>query len=171
MSHHFIEFILLSLFVGFMIRHVYNLINTEFTVALLKPGFVQNELAIHALIKPYGLRIREHHLLHFTPEFASEFYEEHQGKSFYDDLLAYMTSDSVLYLKLEGKDAIRKWRQILGDTDPAVAEEGTVRSLFGEDKTKNAGHGSDSPASATRELFLLRKYMNRKKNSFLYNVQ
>ena len=83
---------------------------------------------------------------------CATFYAEHQGKPFYDGLVEFMTSGPVLLLVFSGEDAIARAREIMGATNPAEAAPGTIRAEFADSMTENAVHGSDSPASAEREI-------------------
>ena len=87
-----------------------------------------------------------------TPEQAKENYAEHEGKPFYPALIEFITSGPVVKMVITGENAVARCREIMGATDPAKAEPGTIRADFGETITKNAIHGSDSPASAEREI-------------------
>lgn len=87
-----------------------------------------------------------------TVEEAREFYSVHKGKPFYDALVEFMTSGPVVGILLEGENAIRKLREVVGATDPAKAEPGTIRAKFGTDVQRNAVHASDSPESAEYEI-------------------
>ena len=91
-------------------------------------------------------------MLHMDRQQASGFYAEHEGKPFFDSLLAYMTSGPVVVQVLEGEDAIAANRVLMGATNPAEAESGTIREEFGESLESNAVHGSDSSTSAAREI-------------------
>lgn len=86
---------------------------------------------------------------------AQHFYAEHDGKPFFDDLIAYITSGNVIALWLEGEDAVKRLRQLVGATNPEDAVPGTVRYMFGSSLQENAVHASDSPESAERELGIL----------------
>ena len=87
-----------------------------------------------------------------TSEQAAGFYAEHQGKPFYDGLVGFMTSGPVMVQVLEGEDAIRRHREIMGATNPKEALAGTLRACYAESIDRNAVHGSDAPASAAREI-------------------
>lgn len=88
----------------------------------------------------------------FGREQAARFYEVHEGKPFYDQLLRYITSGPVVAAELEAEDAVARLRALIGDTDPAKAGPGTIRCMYGRDITHNAVHGSDSPENAQKEL-------------------
>ncbi|HJO88971.1 MAG TPA: nucleoside-diphosphate kinase, partial [Alphaproteobacteria bacterium] len=90
--------------------------------------------------------------IRLTLEMAEKFYEVHRGRSFFDDLCAFMTSGPVVVQVLEGEDAIARNREIMGATNPANAEEKTIRMDFGESVEANSVHGSDSLETAAREI-------------------
>ena len=94
-------------------------------------------------------------LRRLTPDVARRFYAEHEGKGFFEDLVAYMTSGPVVCVQLAGDDAQARLRKLVGATDPAKAEVGTVRYQFGTSLQENAVHASDSPASAEREIGII----------------
>jgi nucleoside-diphosphate kinase len=124
------------------------------TLFIVKPDAVSRSKigGILAHVENEGFRITEARLHRLTREEAQEFYGEHQGKPFFNDLVGYMTSGQVMLTCLEREDAIVKLREVVGATDPALADEGTIRKLFGKSKQENSVHASDSPASAEREV-------------------
>lgn len=126
----------------------------EQTLSIVKPDAVASGHIgdILEYLEHDGLKITAAKLIRLTPKQAEEFYAEHKGRPFYKDLITYMTSGPVLVQVLEGEDAIARNRQIMGPTDPAKAQEGTIRHDFGRDIQHNAVHGSDSPKSAKREI-------------------
>ncbi len=126
----------------------------ERTLAILKPNAVKagHMGLIIGEIEREGLAVRGMRLARLTPELCREFYQEHVAKSFYPQLESFMVEGPVVLMCLEGEDAIDRWRDMMGATNPAKAAPGTLRARFGQDHTRNATHGSDSPASATREL-------------------
>ena len=128
--------------------------SNERTFAIIKPNAVLDGRVGQILseIERAALTLRGMRLARLTPEICKEFYQEHVGKAFYPTLEAFMVEGPVVLLCLEGENAIVRWRDIMGATDPAKAAEGTLRARFGESITRNATHGSDSPASAQREL-------------------
>lgn len=131
----------------------------EQTLSIIKPDAVASG-HIGEILEYFehdGLRIVGAKLIRLTPEQAREFYAEHKARPFYNDLIAYMTSGPVLVQVLEGEDAVARNRQIMGPTNPANAQEGTIRHDFGTDIQHNAVHGSDSPASAKREIMFFFK--------------
>ncbi len=128
----------------------------ERTFSIIKPDATRRNLtgAINAVIEKAGLRIVGQKRVRWTRAQAEEFYAEHKGRPFYDDLCTFMTSAPIVLQVLEGEDAIKKYREVMGATDPKEAAEGTVRKLFAVSKGENSTHGSDSPASAAREIAL-----------------
>ena len=126
----------------------------ERTFAIIKPDAVSagHVGAIIEMIEAAGLRIRAMRMHQLTRHEAEGYYEEHRGKGFFDELIEFMTSAPVVMMCLEGESAILKWRMLMGDTNPGKAAEGSIRRKFGSTIGRNATHGSDSPASAAREL-------------------
>jgi nucleoside-diphosphate kinase len=127
---------------------------TERTLSILKPDATRRNLTgkINACFEAAGLKIVAQKRLRLTKERAEEFYGEHRARGFFNDLVAFMTSGPVVVQVLEGEDAIAKNREIMGATDPAKAAEGTIRKLYAESIEANSVHGSDSAASAAREI-------------------
>lgn len=128
----------------------------ETTFAFIKPDAVKAKNAgmIISVIELNKFNIVSMQKMDLTKKQAESFYAEHKAKSFFNDLVTYMTSGPVIALALRKKDAINEWRQLMGTTDPEKAAVGTMRRMFGTDKTYNAVHGSDSSESALRELAL-----------------
>lgn len=126
----------------------------ERTFSILKPDATRRNLtgAVNAVIEKAGLRIVAQKRVRWTKEQAGEFYAEHKERPFYGELVAFMTSEPIVLQVLEGESAIAKYRDVMGATDPAQAAEGTIRKLFAVSKGENSVHGSDSAASATREI-------------------
>ena len=126
----------------------------ERTFAIIKPDAVAagNIGAIVSMIEGAGLKLRALRMQQLTRREAEGYYEEHRGKGFFEELIAFMTEAPVVMMSLEGDGAILKWRDLMGATNPANAAEGTVRKRFGASMGRNATHGSDSPASAAREI-------------------
>ncbi|HSH45001.1 MAG TPA: nucleoside-diphosphate kinase [Longimicrobiales bacterium] len=124
------------------------------TLAIIKPDAVERNLTgrILAHLEEAGFRIRAVRSLRLTEAQARSFYEVHRERPFYDDLVAFMTSGPVFPVLLEREDAIATLRQTIGATDPAEAEEGTVRALWAESKERNSIHASDAPETAAREI-------------------
>lgn len=128
----------------------------ERTFSIIKPDATRRNLtgAINAVIEKSGLRIVAQKRVRWTRTQAEKFYEEHKGRPFYDELCIFMTSAPVVVQVLEGEDAIKRYRDTMGATDPNEAADGTIRKMFAVSKGENSTHGSDSPASATREIAL-----------------
>jgi nucleoside-diphosphate kinase len=126
----------------------------ERTLLIIKPDAVERKLVgkILTQVETSGLQLRRLEMIRLTPERARSFYAEHEGKPFLGDLVAYMTSGPCIPVLLEGDGAVPKLRRIMGATNPQNAEPGTLRKLFGIDIQTNSVHGSDSPASAAREI-------------------
>ena len=126
----------------------------EQTLSIIKPDAAQKQLigAILTRFEAAGLRIVAMKMMRLSKEQAQGFYAEHKGKPFFDALVAFMTSGPVVIQVLEGEDAINLNRRLMGDTDPRKAEPGTLRADFADSIDANAVHGSDSPASAAREI-------------------
>jgi len=126
----------------------------ENTLIILKPNSVRKNV-IGAILKKFedaGLSIIGSRMERLTAETCGVFYAEHQGKPFYDGLVEFMTSGPVLLLVVSGDHAITAARAIMGATDPSKADPGTIRAEFADSMTENAVHGSDSQASAEREI-------------------
>lgn len=126
----------------------------ERTFAIIKPNAIRNGHAgeILGAIEHAGFTLRGMRLARLTQDVVKGFYAEHIHKGFYPELEAFMTEGPVLLLVLESENAIQRWREIMGATDPAKAAIGTLRRQFGEDVGRNAVHGSDAPATAEREI-------------------
>jgi len=126
----------------------------ERTFAIVKPDAVKDGHIgeILAAIEQSGLRIVGLKLTRLTPALCQGFYHEHVGKGFYPELEAFMTEGPVTLMVLEGENAILRWRDLMGATNPAQAAEGTLRKRFGASIGRNATHGSDKPESATFEV-------------------
>jgi nucleoside-diphosphate kinase len=126
----------------------------ERTLSIVKPDAVARNLIgeIYSRFEKGGLAIVAARMVRLSAEDARGFYAEHEGKPFFDDLVAYMTSGPVMIQVLEGEDAIRRNRDLMGATNPAEAAAGTIRADFAESLEANAVHGSDSAASAEREI-------------------
>jgi nucleoside-diphosphate kinase len=126
----------------------------ERTLSIIKPDAVDKNVIgqIVARFEAAGLKIVALRMEHLTEEKAKGFYAEHDGKGFFADLVAFMTSGPVVVQVLEGEDAIALNRQLMGATNPQEADAGTIRADFATTIDANAVHGSDSPASAAREV-------------------
>ncbi|MBV7299071.1 nucleoside-diphosphate kinase [Enterovibrio paralichthyis] len=126
----------------------------ERTFSIVKPDAVERNLigAIYQRIEAAGLRIVAAKMLQLTKEQAQGFYAEHEGKPFYEDLVAFMTSGPVTVQVLEGENAIVRYRELMGKTNPEEAACGTLRADYAVSMRFNSVHGSDSPVSAEREI-------------------
>ena len=126
----------------------------ETTFAIIKPDAVEQgkAAAILAHIAGAGFNVRAIKRMHLSRAQAEGFYAEHSARGFFGELTTFMSRGPVYILALEADGAIAKWREVMGATDPAQAADGTIRKLFGASKGENATHGSDSTASAAREI-------------------
>ncbi len=126
----------------------------ERTFSIVKPDAVAgNHIgAIYNRFEQAGLKIVAAKMLHLSKQQAQGFYEVHKERPFYNDLVAFMTSGAVMVQVLEGEDAIAKNRQIMGATNPADADEGTIRADFAANVEENSVHGSDAPETAATEI-------------------
>ena len=129
----------------------------EKTLGLIKPDAVSRGIIgeILAVIESEQFEIVGLRMIRLTRLEAEEFYSEHKDKPFFDDLVRYMTSGAVVAYVLERKNAIALYRELIGDTNPINAKEGTLRKLFAVSKNENSVHGSDSLESANREISLI----------------
>ena len=127
---------------------------TERTLSIIKPDAVSKNVIgkIYDRFETAGLRIVAAKRLQLNDESAGGFYAEHKGKGFYEDLIKFMTSGPVMVQVLEGKNAIGLNRELMGATNPNEAAPGSIRADFANSIDANAVHGSDSPASAEREI-------------------
>ncbi|MBN9565881.1 MAG: nucleoside-diphosphate kinase [Alphaproteobacteria bacterium] len=126
----------------------------EQTLSIIKPDATRRNLTgkINALFEDAGLKIVAQRRIRLTKEMAEKFYEVHAERSFFDDLCNFMISGPVVVQVLEGENAVAQNRQIMGATNPANADAGTVRKLFGESIECNSVHGSDSLENAKTEI-------------------
>jgi len=127
---------------------------TERTLSIIKPDAVARNVigAIISRFEEAGLRVVAAKMLHLTRERAESFYAVHKERPFFEELVAFMTSGPILVQVLEGENAIELNREVMGATNPAEAEPGTIRADFAEEITENAVHGSDSPKTAATEI-------------------
>ncbi len=126
----------------------------ERTLSIIKPDAVTRNITgkVNTMIEESGLKIVAQKLIRLTAAQAEEFYAEHKDKAFFTSLVEIMTSAPVVVQVLQGDDAVAQYRKIMGATNPAVAEEGTIRKTFALSIDRNTVHGSDSPESAKREI-------------------
>lgn len=133
----------------------------ERTLLIVKPDAVERELTGEILerVERSGLRIVARRDFTIDEELAHRHYAEHEGKPFFGELIAFITSGPVVALVVEGPDAVGEVRELMGPTDPRDAPAGTIRGDYGLEITRNLVHGSDSPESAERELELFFPYL------------
>jgi len=126
----------------------------EQTFAIIKPDAVGRNLAGQILdrVEKAGFAIRALRLVRLTKREAEGFYAVHRGKPFFNGLTDFMSSGPAVVMVLEAPDAIRRWREVMGATDPSKAAPGTLRKEFGTDIGSNATHGSDAPETAAYEI-------------------
>jgi nucleoside-diphosphate kinase len=126
----------------------------ETTFAIIKPDAVKARYTGKLIqrIEEAGFQIRAMRLRHLTQSEAEGFYAVHKERPFFASLTKFMSSGPVVVLALQAPDAIKKWRTLMGATDPAKAEAGTLRKEFGASIENNATHGSDAPETAAFEL-------------------
>ena len=124
------------------------------TFSIIKPDATRRNLtgAINAKIEAAGLRIVAQKRIHMTTEQAGEFYAVHKERPFYGELVEFMTSGPVVVQVLEGENAVPAYRAVMGATNPADAEAGTIRKEFAESIEANSVHGSDSDENAAIEI-------------------
>jgi len=124
------------------------------TFAMIKPDAVQagNVGNIVAHIQTAGFRIVGMKLVQISLQQAQRFYEVHAQRSFYGELVEFMSSGPSVVLALDAENAVQKWRDTIGSTDPAEAADGTIRKLYAESKGRNAVHGSDADDTAAAEI-------------------
>ena len=126
----------------------------ERTLSIIKPDATRRNLTgkINAMLEDAGLRIVGQKRIKLTPAQAGEFYEVHKNRPFYSELCEYMVSGPVVVQVLEGDDAVKKNRDVMGATNPADAADGTIRKTFAASLTENSVHGSDGPETAAAEI-------------------
>ncbi|MCS6916298.1 MAG: nucleoside-diphosphate kinase [Chitinophagales bacterium] len=126
---------------------------SSFTLTLIKPDAVAaghtGKILQH--ICQAGFRITAMKMVHLSEQQAGQFYAVHRERPFYSDLVRFMTSGPVVAAVVSGENAVERFRELIGATNPAQAAEGTIRKLFGQSVERNAVHGSDSEANAERE--------------------
>ena len=128
--------------------------NIQRTLAIVKPDAVAKKAAgqIMARIEESGLEVVGLKRMQLDEEMARGFYAVHKERPFFGDLVKFMTSGPVVVLAIEGEDAIKRWRDLMGPTNSNEAPAGTMRGDFGTDIERNATHGSDAPETARLEL-------------------
>jgi len=126
----------------------------ERTFSIIKPDAVEKNVIgeIVSRFENNGLRVIASRMVHLTKEQAGDFYAVHKERPFYKDLVEYMTSGPVIVQVLEGENAIAKNREVMGATNPADADAGTIRKDFASSIEENAVHGSDAPETAAQEI-------------------
>jgi len=126
----------------------------ERTFSILKPDATERNLtgAINALIEKAGLRIVAQKRVRISREQAEKFYAVHRERPFFRDLVEFMSSGPVVVQVLEGENAIARYRDIMGATDPAKAAPGTIRKLYARSISENSVHGSDAAETAAKEI-------------------
>ena len=124
------------------------------TLCIIKPDAVKKNVAgsILQMILDSGFKVKGMKLVQLSEAQAGKFYEVHKERPFYKDLVSFMTSGPVIPIALEKEDGILAWRTLIGATDPAEAEEGTIRKKFAASKGENAVHGSDSEENRKLEI-------------------
>ena len=126
----------------------------ERTLSIIKPDAVAKRSIgeILTMLEAAGLEVAAARFLHLSKAEAKRFYAVHRERPFYDDLTTFMSEGPILALVLEGENAIARYREVMGATDPAKAVDGTVRKRFGTNVERNAVHGSDAPETARQEI-------------------
>ena len=126
----------------------------ERTFSIIKPDatLANKTGAINALIEESGLRIIAQRRIRMSKAQAQQFYAVHADRPFYDELVDFMTSGPVVVQILEGENAIAKYREVMGATNPAEAADGTIRKLYAKSVGENSVHGSDAPETAAEEI-------------------
>ena len=124
------------------------------TFSIIKPDATKRNLTgkVNAMIEDAGLRIVGQRRVQLSEAQAKKFYKVHAERPFYGDLVSFMTSGPVVVQVLEGEDAIATYRNVMGATNPAEAEAGTIRAAFAESIDANTVHGSDAPETAVEEI-------------------
>jgi|TARA_B100001093_G_C26707492_1_gene961906 nucleoside-diphosphate kinase len=128
--------------------------NKEQTLSIIKPDAVERNLVeeIKNIFLKNSLHIKDSKKIHITKDEAADFYKVHQSKPFYNDLCAYLSSGPIVVMVLEGENAVKANRKLMGATNPKEAEEKTIRKLYGISIDKNSVHGSDSIDNAKKEI-------------------
>ena len=128
----------------------------EKSLGIIKPDAVERNLigSIIKIIEDNNIKINQMKMIELTTAMAEDFYFIHKDKPFYEKLISYMTSGPVVLMVLEGKDIVKRYRDLMGKTNPEEAAEGTIRKLYAIDTTFNSVHGSDSIENALAEISL-----------------
>ena len=128
--------------------------SVERTLSIIKPDATRRNLTgkVNAMIEAAGLRIVAQRRIRMSKAQAEKFYEVHKERPFYGELVEFMTSAPVVVQVLEGENAVAKYREVMGATNPAQAAEGTIRKLYAESVGENSVHGSDSAENARIEI-------------------
>jgi len=127
---------------------------TQRTLAIIKPDATARNIAgkIIAMIEDAGFTVKAMKKISLSKADAENFYAVHRERPFFESLTSFMSSGTVVVMCLEREDAIAKWREVMGATNPADAAEGTIRKLYAVDIEKNSVHGSDAPETASVEI-------------------
>ena len=127
---------------------------TERTFSIIKPDATERNLtgAVNAVIEAAGLRIVAQRRIHLSKAQAEKFYEIHAARPFFGELVDFMTRSPVVVQVLEGENAVARYREVMGATNPENAAEGTIRKLFAPSVGENTVHGSDSAENAAMEI-------------------
>jgi nucleoside-diphosphate kinase len=126
----------------------------ERTLSIIKPDAVETHRAgaILGRLESEGFVVKAMKRVHLTRAEVEGFYAEHKGRGFFDELCTFMARSPLIVMALERENAVAKYREVIGATDPAKAADNTLRKLFGRSVGENAVHGSDQPATAAREI-------------------
>lgn len=126
----------------------------ERTLSIIKPDAVEKNRtgAIIARLEQEGFVVKAMRRIHLTRTEAEGFYAEHKGRGFFEELVTFMSRSPIIVMVLEREDAVAKYREVIGATDPGKAAEGTIRKLYGASVGENAVHGSDKTSTAAREI-------------------
>ena len=127
---------------------------TNKTLAIIKPDAVKRNLIgkIISIIEENGFVVSQIKSYHLNAVEAETFYEIHKGKSFFESLIDYMTSGKIIVLLLQKNNAVSEFRKLIGNTNPELADSGTIRKLYAVNQTQNSIHGSDSDINAKVEI-------------------
>ena len=124
------------------------------TLSIIKPDAVKRKISgeINTLIEKNDIKIVAQKMIHLSIDDAKRFYGVHKDRAFFKDLCEYMISNPIIVQVLQGKDVISRYRKLMGATNPANADENTIRKLYGQSVEENSVHGSDSPENAEIEI-------------------